>query len=87
MKKNYYIHYFDYIRFMAMICVIYMHGAAIGLRGTINADWHFINIITSFSFIAVSLFFMMSGYLLLSNPKTLDIAYLVKKRINLSYTN
>jgi len=81
MKKNYYIHYFDYIRFMAMICVIYMHGAAIGLRGTINADWHFINIITSFSFIAVSLFFMMSGYLLLSNPKTLDIAYLVKKRI------
>lgn len=79
MKKH--IYYFDYLRFIAAIGVIYMHIAATPLRGEINANWHMINVLTSFSFTAVPLFFMMSGYLLLSDVKTTDITVLLKKRL------
>jgi len=81
MEKNYHIYYFDYIRFMAMICVIYMHGAANLLSNIFNFDWEYVNLSTSFSFAAVPLFLMMSGYLILSDKKTLDISYLIKERI------
>lgn len=78
---NKHVYYFDYLRVIAAISVIYMHAASGPLRGTINMGWHFINILTCIGFTAVPLFFMMSGYLLLSNPKTEDIDYLLKKRI------
>lgn len=75
------IYYFDYLRVIAAICVIFMHTAAGPLRAAISVDWHLLNIVTCFAFTAVPLFFMMSGYLLLSSEKTSDVDVLLKKRI------
>lgn len=79
MEKH--VHYFDHLRLVASLSVIYMHVAAEPLRRPICTDWHFINFLTCIGFTAVPLFFMMSGYLLLSNPKTENIDILLKKRI------
>ena len=80
MEKSH-VHYFDYLRLMAAIGVVYMHTAASPLRGGIDPGWHGMNILTSLAFTAVPLFFMMSGYLLLTSEKTADISYLLKKRL------
>lgn len=82
MKENRaHIFYFDYLRIMAAFFVVFMHVASGPLMHGINADWHFTNILTSLSFTAVPLFFMMSGYLLLSSEKTEDVSVLFKKRL------
>ena len=75
------VHYFDYLRLFAAFFVIYMHVSAAPLRSGISTDWHFINIFTSLGFTAVPLFFMMSGYLLLTDEKTSDISHLLKQRL------
>lgn len=80
-KLREHIFYFDYLRIIAAISVIYMHVAALPLREGINMQWQMMNVCTSFAFTAVPLFFMMSGYLLLSNAKTSDIMVLLQKRI------
>lgn len=79
MEKH--VHYFDHLRLIAAISVIYMHVAAGPLRSSLGLEWQFINIFTCIGFTAVPLFFMMSGYLLLSNPKTENMNVLFKKRI------
>ena len=79
MEKH--VHYFDHLRLIAAISVIYMHVAAGPLRSTLGPQWQIINVFTCIGFTAVPLFFMMSGYLLLSNPKTENIDVLFKKRI------
>ena len=81
MEEKKHIHYFDYLRVIAMFGVIYMHAASSLLRGEIDLGWHITNLITSLAFTAVPFFFMMSGYLLLSSDKTLDISVLIKKRL------
>ncbi|MBR6693395.1 MAG: acyltransferase [Clostridia bacterium] len=81
MSKRAHVYYFDYLRVMAAIGVIYMHTAAGPLRKEINLDWQAENLVTCFSFTAVPLFFMMSGYLLMSSEKTADVSVLFKKRI------
>lgn len=81
MSEKQHVYYFDYLRLIASVSVIYMHVAAGPLRATINMDWHLMNILTCFGFTAVPLFFMMSGYLLLSNPKTENVDILIRKRI------
>ena len=58
-----------------------MHVAASPLRGDMNFDWHLINFFTCLGFTAVPLFLMMSGHLLLTSEKTLDISVLLKKRL------
>lgn len=58
-----------------------MHTAAGMLRESLSFDWELINILTSLAFTAVPLFFMMSGYLLLSSERTKDISVLLKKRL------
>lgn len=75
------VHYFDYLRLMAAVGVVYMHTAAGPLRSGLDAGWHGMNILVSLAFTAVPLFFMMSGYLLFSNERTADISYLLKKRL------
>ena len=80
MKKNH-VYYFDFLRLISAIGVIYMHVAAGPLRKTINLGWHGMNIITCFAFTAVPLFIMMSGYLILNSEKTADISFLFKKRL------
>lgn len=81
MSKREHIYYFDYLRVMAGIFVIFMHVAAGPLRREINGNWHLLNLVTCISFTAVPLFLMMSGYLSLTNEKTMDTGLLLKKRL------
>lgn len=80
MKKQH-VNYFDYLRILASFCVVYMHVAAGPLRGEMGLSWHLTSFFTGFAFIAVPLFFMMSGYLLLNDQKTADVSVLLKHRI------
>lgn len=80
MKKQH-VNYFDYLRILASFCVVYMHVAATPLRGEIGLSWHLTNFFTGVGFIAVPLFFMMSGYLLLNDERTMDVSVLLKHRI------
>ncbi len=81
MNEREHLDYFDYLRIIGAISVIFMHVAAGPLRGEVNLNWQLLNLFTSLAFIAVPLFFMMSGYLLLSNKKTANISILLKKRL------
>jgi len=82
MKENRgHVFYFDYLRIIAALFVVFMHVASGPLRRASGTDWHLLNALTSLSFTAVPLFFMMSGYLLLRSEKTEDIALLFKKRL------
>ncbi len=81
MSKKNHVYYFDYLRVIAAISVIYMHTAGSPLRREINLNWHFLNFFTCLGFIAVPLFFMMSGYLILNSEKTTDISFLLRKRL------
>ena len=81
MEQRPHLYYFDYLRIFAAFCVIFMHTAADPLRAGFNLSWEGLNLLTSLSFTAVPLFFMMSGYLLLSGERTADISILVKKRL------
>lgn len=73
--------YLDYLRVFSMICVIIMHVSASALSKEINTTWQILNIFTSFSFIAVPLFFMISGAVILSSPNTENPWYTLRKRI------
>jgi surface polysaccharide O-acyltransferase-like enzyme len=82
------IWYIDVLRVISAVGVIYMHTAASGLRaGVLGAapyvtrGWHFMNLVTSFAFTAVPLFFMISGFLLFSDEKTQDVSYLFRHRL------
>jgi len=75
MEKKH-IDYIDILRIFGAIGVIYMHTAAVGLRADITPGWHFMNLGASLSFTAVPLFFMISGYLLLSSERTLQTSAL-----------
>lgn len=58
-----------------------MHVSASALSKEINTTWQILNIFTSFSFIAVPLFFMISGAVILSSPNTENPWYTLRKRI------
>lgn len=75
------INYLDPIRFFSTVSVVFMHVAAGPLRGEVSPGWHTLNILTALAFAAVPLFFMMSGYLLLTDEKTADVVTLLKKRL------
>ena len=75
------IGYLDRLRLVAAAGVVYMHTAASGLRSGVNLSWHGLNLLTSFAFSAVPLFFMISGYLLLTDEKTKDPAVLLRRRL------
>ena len=82
------IWYIDVLRVISAVGVIYTHTAASGLRaGVLGAapyvtrGWHFMNLVTSFAFTAVPLFFMISGFLLFSDEKTQDVSYLFRHRL------
>ena len=75
------IAYLDYLRIGGAMAVVYMHTAAEGLRGEVGLGWHAMNCLTSLAFTAVPLFFMISGFLLLSDPKTLQVGRLLRRRL------
>ncbi len=81
MKEKAHIFYFDYLRILAAFFVIFMHVASGPLARGINAGWHGLNILTSLAFISVPLFFMMSGYLILSSEKTENVSVLFRHRL------
>ena len=81
MKQNRHIHYLDYLRVFAALCVVWMHTAAPGLRAGVTRGWHLMNLVTSLAFTAVPLFFMISGFLLLSDEKTVRTDVLLKRRL------
>lgn len=59
--------YADIIRTTATLMVILLHSSALYFyQGTASAQWHFANIVNSFTRPAVPLFLMLSGALLLS---------------------
>ncbi len=65
-----------------MFAVIYLHVAAPVLRRfDAMSVWHFSNVLTALCTIAVPIFFMISGALLLSDAKTADISYLFWHRL------
>lgn len=65
-----------------MLAVVYLHVAAPALRQFDAMQvWHFSNVFTALCTIAVPIFFMMSGALLLSDAKTTDIFYLFRYRL------
>lgn len=69
MNERAHVEYFDWLRIIAALSVIFMHTAAGPLRAGINTGWHLLNVCTSLAFTAVPLFFMMSGYLLMTSGK------------------
>lgn len=81
MNERPHVDYFDGLRIFAALCVIFMHTAAGPLRAGVNTDCHLLNVCTSLAFTAVPLFFMMSGYLLMTSRKTADISVLLRHRL------
>lgn len=81
MEKTNKIVYLEHLRIISMICVIIMHVSAGLLSGKIDTTWQFLNIFTSISFIAVPIFFMISGVVILESKNTEDPTYILKKRI------
>lgn len=72
---------FDWLRLFAMSCVILMHAASGLLRKELSPGWHGANLLVSLCFTAVPLFFMISGSLLLSSPRSADLKHLWRRRI------
>ncbi|MGE4548603.1 MAG: acyltransferase [Intestinibacillus sp.] len=74
--------YLDVLRVLSMLAVVYLHTAAPSLRQFEHmALWHVSNALTSICTIAVPIFFMISGALLLSSDKTADPHYLLRHRL------
>ena len=81
MKEREHIYYFDYLRIIAAVSVVYIHTVSGFMQGVICGQWQIANILLGFAYTAVPIFFMISGYLLISSEKTLDIPVLFKKRL------
>ena len=75
------IAYLDWLRLAAAAGVVFMHTAAAGLRSGVDLSWHALNLLTSLAFTAVPLFFMISGYLLLTDENTLRPSVLLRRRL------
>ncbi len=73
--------YFDLLRLVAAFCVVLMHTAYSGLNFdvTLRAGWVGLAAMSSFTFCAVPLFFMMSGCLILDGRA--DVGTILKKRV------
>lgn len=87
-EKKAHIYYFDRLRVISALGVVFMHAAASGLRAGVlegppyvTRGWHLMNLFTSFAFSAVPLFFMISGYLLFSDEKTARVDLLFRRRL------
>ncbi len=72
----------DILRIISMVCVIILHSVSNGLRGDFTSDtWDTINLLSSFATCAVPIFFMISGYLILSSENTSSIRYTITNRL------
>jgi len=77
--------FIDYLRFFAMSGVVYLHIACLVINGKRvpfgSPGWELLNAMQSFAYSGVAVFFMISGFLLLSDSKTGDVSVLLKKRL------
>lgn len=76
--------YLDVLRCLACYLVIGLHSIAEPLvnKGLFDTrTWWVLNICGGLTRMGVPLFFMISGYLLLSDPRTLDIGTFYKRRL------
>jgi surface polysaccharide O-acyltransferase-like enzyme len=76
------VQYLDVLRVLSMLAVVAMHT----LYGTLrfnygSAVWHLANVLNSLATASVPLFFMISGALLLSSPKTDSIRFTLRTRL------
>ena len=72
---------FDYLRIPALLAVIFMHAASGTVRQPVTPAWQVLNLCLSAAFTAVPLFFMMSGYLLMTDQRTADVQFLIRNRL------
>lgn len=76
------IQYLDILRVLSILAVVFLHTVAGNLRENFGSVvWHFSNVLTSLMSASVPLFFMISGAVLLSSPKTLSVAYTLRNRL------
>lgn len=76
------IDYIDSLRIFGMFCIVFLHEAGVAMnRLTTKADFELLNIFEGIVYSAVPIFFMISGYLLLSSERTQDVTILLKKRL------
>lgn len=72
----------DILRILSMICVVLLHSVSNGLRFNFGTwVWQGINILSSFATCAVPIFFMISGYLILSSRNTYSVKYTLLHRL------
>ncbi len=82
--KRLHIDYVDHLRFFAMLGVITIHLAGAILNQTVQFgswDWELLNALTALGSCSVAIFFMLSGYLLLSFESAGDVGVLLKNRL------
>lgn len=73
---------YDLLRVMSMVFVVYLHTAAGALRQPeFPYRWQFSNLWASLGTIAVPIFFMLSGALLMGSARTADPVYMLKRRL------
>lgn len=81
-QNNEHIPYIDILRILSMLSVVFLHTAAGSLRGNLGSGvWHTANVLTALMSTSVPIFFMLSGAMLLSSPKTQSLAFTWKKRL------
>lgn len=76
--------YLNFLRIFSAVLVILLHCIAPFYSSLVyfeNRSWWICGVLNSVTRTAVPMFFMMSGYLMLTNPKTLDIKKFYKKRL------
>ena len=73
---------YDILRVASMAAVVYLHAAPHALRQQEDmALWHFSNVLAALCNVAVPVFFMMSGALVLRSERTADPAYVLRRRL------
>ena len=82
-KPRPHIYAFDALRVLCALGVVFLHAAASGLRAGLSPQWQVLNLLASLASSAVPLFFMMSGYLLFSNPATAKLSTLGRRLVRL----
>lgn len=78
------IHYFDALRVFCAFLIVYLHTTAIVMGDYENSreiSWIFVVITNSFTRMGVTIFFMISGALLLRSSKNDSISYVLKHRV------
>lgn len=85
--KRKHIVYFDYLRFIGAILVVYIHVASPLVSGDIPMNFPgrcFLIFLLTIAYTAVPMFFMMSGYLILTDSKTQMISTLKHRIVHLA---